>query len=409
MTLELPPILGETSVLIAGAGIGGLASALMLARKGIACTVLEKRTVLDEVGAGLQLSPNVTRLLIDIGLGPDIARDACEPERVVIRSLKSGAILGEVALGNDSAQRHQAPYWLTARDDLHMVLLDAVRLMPNIKLQIGSQITEARSFPDAVAAVMRRQGGTVDDTLTPLLVGADGVWSNTRRFMGDLRKPQFQKALAWRAMVRMEHVPATARLNEVCLWIGENRHVVHYPVKSGTMLNIVVVTRENTPITHDDDFGWSEDGSMDVLATRMRDAAFALREILAVPPAWRIWPLYNLPAHRMHSGRIALVGDAAHPVLPFQAQGAAMAIEDAACLAEVISAEPDDVVHSLKAYERLRLKRIQKVQNVSRRNGMWFHASMPLALVRNSVLAMRNRHDMLKKLDWLYSWRLTMQ
>jgi salicylate hydroxylase len=193
------------------------------------------------------------------------------------------------------------------------------------------------------------------------------------------------------------------------LWIGENRHVVHYPVKSGTMLNIVVVTRENTPITHDDDFGWSEDGSMDVLATRMRDAAFALREILAVPPAWRIWPLYNLPAHRMHSGRIALVGDAAHPVLPFQAQGAAMAIEDAACLAEVISAEPDDVVHSLKAYERLRLKRIQKVQNVSRRNGMWFHASMPLALVRNSVLAMRNRHDMLKKLDWLYSWRLTMQ
>ena len=381
----------------------------MLARKGIPCTILEKRTVLDEVGAGIQLSPNVTRLLIDIGLGQEILRNACTPERVIMRSFKTGAILGEMALGNDNDERYQAPYWLTARADLHMVLLDAIRMMPNIKLQVGSQITEARSFPDAVAAVMRRQGGAIDDMLTPLLVGADGQWSPSRKFMGDLRTPRFQKYMAWRALVPMNHMPTTASLNEVCVWLGDNRHVVHYPVKSGKMLNIVVVTREHVPPHSDEELNWSHTGSIDALAMRMSDGAFALRELLAVPPAWRIWPLYDLPVRRMSNGRIALVGDAAHPVLPFQAQGAAMAIEDAACLAEAISAEPDDIIGSLNAYERLRLKRVKRVQQVSRRNGMLFHASMPLAFLRNSILAMRNGQDMLQRMDWLYDWRLTMR
>jgi salicylate hydroxylase len=400
-------IIGETPVLIAGAGIGGLTTALMLARKGIPCTVLEKRTVLDEAGAGIQLSPNATRLLIDIGLGPNLARDVCEPERVLIRSLTSGSILGEVALGDYSAFRYQAPYWLTHRADLHVALLDAVRLMPNIKLQIGAQVTQARSFSDNVACVLQREGGAVEDTLTPMLIGADGVWSTTRGFMGDMRSPRFQKMMAWRASLPLSYAPPVAQLNEVSVWLGEGMHVVHYPVKSGKLINIVVVTRGASAPSPD--ALWTAIGSIDTLAQHMRPAAHALRELLAVPPEWRTWPLYDLPSGKMMAGHIALVGDAAHPVLPFQAQGAAMAIEDAACLAEVVAAEPDDLPRALKAYENLRLKRVRRIQKTSRRNGLLFHAGLPLAFLRNTVLAMRNSRNMTDRLDWLYDWRLTQE
>jgi salicylate hydroxylase len=398
----MPPRIGLDAVVVVGAGIGGLATALMLARKGISVVVIEKRTVLDETGAGLQLSPNASRLLLDIGLGPNLMRYATLPERVNVRALTSGKTIGGVALGNYATERYEAPYMVLRRADLHMVLLDAARSMPNIAFLIGRSVTHVAETEHAVSVTTTSAGGHVEDALTPCLIGADGLWSATRAAIGERRSPVFSGMEAWRAVLPANKAPAFARKAETGLWLGPRCHVVHYPVASGEGVNLVVVM--DAALERQ---GWSTKTEADLLHHRMSKAAPALREMLTGADDWRAWSLYDMPAHRMAHGRIALVGDAAHPVLPFMAQGAALAIEDAATLGELLETTPADVPLALRAYQRLRLKRVQRVQNTARTNGRAYHAWGPIALARNAIMSLKGPHSITNSYDWLYGWQLS--
>jgi salicylate hydroxylase len=398
----MAPRIGQDPVIIAGAGIGGLATALMLARKGISVVIIEKRTVLDETGAGLQLSPNASRLLLDIGLGPNLMRYATLPERVTIRALTSGNTIGSIALGNYATERYEAPYMVLRRADLHMVLLDAARTMPNIAFLVGRSVTHVAETDSAVCVTTTSAGGNVEDALTPCLIGADGIWSATRASIGERRGPVFSGMEAWRAVLPANKAPAFARKSETGLWLGPRCHMVHYPVASGEGINLVVVM--DAALERQ---GWSTATEADLLHHRMSKAAPVLREMLAGAEDWRVWSLYDFSTKRVSNGRIALVGDAAHPVLPFLAQGAALAIEDAATLGELLETTPEDVSMALRAYQRLRLKRVQRVQSTARTNGRAYHAWGPIAMARNAMMSLKGPHSITNSYDWLYGWQLS--
>jgi salicylate hydroxylase len=388
----------DLSVAVAGAGIGGLAAALTLARSGQRVTVVERRTGFTELGAGLQLSPNASRLLVDLGLGPALRRMAGEPDRVVVRSLRSGRMIGAVALGSFMRERFGAPYWVVQRSDLQTVLLDAVRSEPAIRLAVGREVEGARDGADGVSLRLGTSRG--EETLaTDLAVGADGVWSKLRASLGDTRAPAFRGAVAWRATMERAEAPPELSGNETGLWLGPAGHVVHYPIAGGRLLNVVAIERRDRPVE-----GWSAPGRREDLLARLAGAAPLLRALLEKPPAWLLWSLYDLPARTMARGRIALIGDAAHPILPFLAQGAALAVEDAAMLAGALSRFAS-VPEALKAYEAYRLPRAREVQRQARRNGRIYHAGSLVAFARDRVMRHLGPEGMTERYAWLYGWR----
>ena len=397
-------IIGQDPVVVAGAGIGGLATALMLGRRGAPVLVLERRTVLEETGAGIQLAPNASRILVDLGLSPALARQSVTPDRVDLRAARSGRHLAHVPLGDAIVERHQGPYWVIHRAALHTVLLDAVRALPNVRLLVGREIVAATQSPHDVSITIRSPNGATETIRTPLLVGADGVRSKVRPALGDTRSPRFRGAEAWRGICPIEAAPAFAQANRTGLWLGPGFHVVHYPIASGRMLNVVAVVEASTPRD-----GWNDPGEPYKLKTRLGTLAPDLAGIIASPHEWRIWSLFDLPARIMAKGRIALVGDAAHPILPFLAQGGALAIEDAATLTELVAAAPDAVGTALAAYERLRLKRVRRVQDEARGNGRIYHLGLPFSLARDAALATRSPDSLARRYDWLYGWKIDLE
>jgi salicylate hydroxylase len=387
-----------TTALVVGAGIGGLATALCLSRLGVATTLVERRTGFAETGAGIQLSPNASRVLVDLGLGPALRRAGVEPPAVVVRDARSGRTLGGVALGPAMRERFGAPYLALRRADLHTLLLDAVRAAPNLRLLVGRAV-EAVSADERPCARLRTAAGALEEIDADLLVGADGVRSRIRAALGDPREPAFHGHVAWRASLPREAVPEVLAGEATGLWLGPGRHVVHYPVAGGRLLNVVAVERARAPIE-----GWSAQGDPAEIQAAHAGSAPALRALVAAPEAWARWPLLDLPVGTMARGRLALVGDAAHPVLPFLAQGAALAVEDAAVLAACLG-RAGSVEAALAAYAAERAPRVARVQAAARRNGRIYHASFPVALARNVVMARRSPQSMTAAFAWLYGWR----
>jgi salicylate hydroxylase len=383
------------SVAIAGAGIGGLCAAIALARRGHSATILERRTGFTEVGAGLQLSPNASRVLTEWGLGPALRRVATAPERVAIRALRTGREIGSVALGARMEERFGAPYLVVHRADLQTILLDVVRAHPAVQLWMGRTVEELKGTADGVQVTVSTTTGARQTVEAEILIGADGLWSTTRRAIGDMREPKFQGYVAWRTTIERSGTPPELAGNETGLWLGRRAHVVHYPVAGGRQLNIVVLEARKTPVE-----GWSAPGDPAELSLRFEKAALLLRDLLARPSSWSLWSLFDLPARKMASGRIALLGDAAHPVLPFLAQGAALAIEDAEALAQNLSSpEP---APALSRYETQRLRRVRKVQAHARRNGRLYHLGSLAAFARNRVIAALGPQRMSERYAWLY-------
>lgn len=386
-------------VAIVGAGIGGLTAALALSARGWAVTLFERRTGFEEAGAGIQLSPNASRVLIQLGLGPALRRAASEPSRVAIRASRSGAAIGEIALGAVMRERFGAPYLVIHRRDLQRILLDGVRSQSAIRILLGRRVTAIAEVAGGVGLTLERGGGAEAGRFD-VAVGADGVWSTVRGAMGDARAPVYRGYVAWRATIPIAAAPPELAAVETGLWLGARSHVVHYPLDGGRLLNIVAFEQRAEPVE-----GWSAPGDPDALQRVFAGVAPPLAGLLRQPRDWQLWSLFDLPAKRMARGRIALLGDAAHPVLPFLAQGGALAIEDAAALALALSDADAVIPAALRRYAAERLSRVRRVQRVARRNGGTFHAGPLVAKARDLAIRRLGPSGMATRYAWLYGWR----
>ena len=387
-------------VAIAGGGIGGLAAALALPRSSTCVTLFEKTNAFSEIGAGIQLGPNVTRILQEWGLLEAVRQVAIAPDRLQVRSAITASVLGELRLGKAMALRYGAPYLTMHRADLHSVLLQAVQ-QTAVTLQTSSTVQSFQQTPQLVA--LQTSHGMQD---ADVLVGADGLWSNTRQQLLNDGPPRLTGHLAYRALVKQADLPERLRSNSVTAWLGPHMHAVHYPVKhpvkGDEWLNIVVFIHGDAP----GDFqNWDHSANAAGLGAALQGSCSALHNLLDAVPNWRLWVMHDRPAmqgaHQHALGRVALLGDAAHPMRPYLAQGAGMAIEDAAELGLALgAATPADATAALQRFAANRWQRNARVQARALRNGQIFHATGPLRWGRDA--AMKLMGERLLDMPWLY-------
>ena len=385
------------SIIIAGAGIGGLTAALALARAGYRSVVLEQAARLEEAGAGIQLSPNATRVLIALGLGDRLRSRVIAPEAIRVIDARSARDIVRVPLAGAEA-RYGAPYWLIHRADLQALLVDAVDKSADVALHLGARVDDYALHAHGITVEAKTAAGSRDEQGIAL-IGADGLWSNLRARLSDRAAPQFAQRTAWRAMVPADGLAADFRAPATTLWLGRDAHLVHYPVKGGKLVNIVAIIADTF-----DEPGWSAEGQRDDLLARFASFAAQARDLLALPQRWQKWALFDRPVARAGQGPVTLLGDAAHPMLPFLAQGAALAIEDAAVLAQCLQQGGNDIDGAMRRYEGLRRRRAARAQREAQRNGARYHLSGLRAVARNMALRAMGGERLLHRYDWLYGW-----
>jgi salicylate hydroxylase len=393
----------ENSMIIVGGGIGGLAAALACGQAGARPQVLERAATFSEVGAGIQMGPNVTRTLHAWGLAEDLKAIGFAPRKLEAKDTQTGQVIGSLPLGQRSLDTYGAPYVTVHRADLHRVLLQKLMRSGLAQLHLDSEVEAVQQAADGIQI----SGASLPASLTEFsqfsaMVGADGLWSATRQFVVPPTTPRVTGLLAYRALLPMQFLPEKLRLQDVNVWLGPRLHAVLYPVQCGECLNLVVVVQGQPPANLDD---WDHAGHKEELDRAMGPIHADLRDMLAAVPAWRLWPLCDRPPlqgpHEMAKGRIALLGDAAHPMRPFLAQGAGMAIEDAAALARSWARADLPVEDRLQMYAQARWARNAQVQQRSIRNGQIFHLQGPLRWGRN--VAMKLMGESLMDVPWLYA------
>jgi salicylate hydroxylase len=399
------------TIFIAGAGIGGLTAALVLAKSGFRVVILERAERLEEAGAGLQLSPNASRILIDLGLGPRLAPRAVIPEAISMVSARAGGEVARLPLGEAASSRAGAPYWVIHRADLQAALQAAVNDNPDVELRLGCQFEDSAPHAKGLT-VVQRSGMTRQQDIALALVGADGIWSTVRSHLFPKLQPQFSGLIAWRGTLESTQLSRELTPHRVQLWMGPDAHLVAYPISDGRRINIVAIVPGtwNRP-------GWSAPGEVTEIKNAFAAPQWppATRMLIGAVDEWRKWGLFTVTGlGEWTRGSVALLGDAAHAMLPFAAQGAGMAIEDAAVLAKCLSEERlaeagrDDsatIASALQRYSRLRQPRVARVQRAARQAGRIYHLTGPLALARDLTIKAMGAERVLARQNWIYDWR----
>jgi salicylate hydroxylase len=386
----------SAKLIIAGGGIGGLAAATACARAGAQVHVVERASQFEAIGAGVQLGPNVSRILRGWNL-QDVLRDrAVFVPRLQVKQAMSGALLATLPLGDQAMARYGAPYVTLHRADLHAMLAQAAQ-DSGATVSTASELTQFDQDHEQVRVQLADVGERVADAL----IGADGVRSRVRELLLADGAPKPTGHLAFRALVRQDALPQALRSDQVTVWLGPNLHVVSYPVHAGASLNLVAFIHGSAHTATE----WDDAATTAQLREAMRGTATALQDLLHAASGWRLWVMVDrapiTSAAQMARGRVALLGDAAHPMRPYLAQGAGMAIEDAAALAAALSTPGQNVPAQLERYAHMRWQRSAQVQQRARRNGQIFHATGLMRLGRD--LSLRILGHRLLDIPWLYS------
>jgi salicylate hydroxylase len=386
---------GSLPILVAGGGIGGLAAALGLARRGINSLVLEKAPALGEIGAGIQLGPNAFHAFDQLGVGDTARALAVYIDRLRLMDALDGREITHIDLGEGFRRRFGNPYAVIHRGDLHGVLLRACRESPRVALRTASAVQGYEQEGSSVAALLadgsRIAGGA--------LIGADGLWSSIRRQLVGDGPPRVSGHTTYRSVIPTERMPEELRWNAATLWAGPKCHIVHYPLQGWKLFNLVVTYHNDAPEP--------VAGLPVAFEEVMRGFEHIhprARSIIRHGTDWKLWVLCDRdPVERWVDGRVALLGDAAHPMLQYMAQGACMAMEDAVCLAQMVEAHPGRIEAALEAYRRRRLLRTARVQLQSRAVGEHvYHPAGPHALLRNAIMSAKSSEEWYEVMAWLY-------
>lgn len=385
---------GAAPFLISGGGIGGLVTAYALAQKGFPVRVFEQSPEFREVGAGIQLGPNIFRVLEKIGLKDAVLADAHRPPGQEMRDALTGKLITRMPLDETFMARFGQPYAVTHRADIHGTFLRACQSRNLITLETSRRVDGYEDHGDRVALTMEND----ERVEGRALIACDGMWSKIReRIVGD-GKPRVSGHIAYRAVLKRDQVPDDLWRPDVVLWAGPRTHFVHYPLRRGELFNLVAVF-------HSDQYeeGWNAEGNKDLLWKHFQGQRPEVLRLLELIDVWRLWVLCDRePVKNWSNGRVVLLGDAAHPMLQYLAQGACMATEDAVVLADKVAASPDDLPAAFKAYQQNRYLRSGRVQIMARVYGEFYHARGVTAELREMAIGGRTPEQAYESIAWLY-------
>jgi len=385
---------GASPFLIAGGGIGGLVTAYALARQGFPVRLFEQSSEFREVGAGIQLGPNVFRVLEKIGLKEEVLADAHRPPAQEMRDALTGKLITRIPLGDQFFKRFGQPYAVTHRADIHGTFLKACQGSNLITLETNRRVDAYEDRGDHVSVSLNN--GEI--ATGRALIGCDGMWSKVReRVVGD-GKPRVSGHIAYRAVLKRKDVPEDLWRPDVVLWAGPRTHFVHYPLRRGELYNLVAVF-------HSDHYeeGWDAEGSKELLWEHFKGEMPQVLRMLERINTWRMWVLCDRePVKNWSQGNVTLLGDAAHPMLQYLAQGACMATEDAVVLADEVAATPDDLPTAFQRYQQARYLRTGRVQIMARVYGEFYHARGVTAELRDLALGGRTPQQSYDGVAWLY-------
>jgi len=382
--------------IVVGGGIGGLAAAVALSQQGIHVTVLEQATELGEIGAGVQLGPNAFAALDALGVGEKARKRAVFTEQLIMMDAVDGSEVGSFPVGQAFRDRFKNPYAVIHRADIHTSMLEGTQDSQLIDVETSTQVVSVTQDQEGVTAV--DQNGRVFKA--DALVAADGVRSVIREKMFN-DPPRISGHVVYRAVVPVAEMPVDLQINAPVVWAGPDCHLVHYPLRDGQQYNLVVTFHSRQEET------WSvTDGSKEEVLSYFEGICPRAKQMLHLPKTWRRWATADRnPLEKWGDGRVTMLGDAAHGMLQYMAQGACMAIEDAVTLGEAMKHCQGNVVKAFQLYEKSRIPRTARVVLSAREMGRLYHAKGVERLVRNQMWQGRTPERFYDALEWLYGWR----
>ena len=391
------PTRSDLPVLVAGGGIGGIAAALALTRRGFDVKVLEQAPQLGEIGAGIQLGPNGFAAFDALGIGPTARARAVYTDEMLMHDAIDETCVGRIPTGEAFRQRFGNPYAVIHRADVHASLLEGAQATGRIEVATGTQVERVEQDERSVTVTDSRGG----QHRGVALIGADGVKSAVRQqYVGDAAR--ISGHVVYRAVVDKADFPADLRWNAASIWVGPNCHLVHYPLRGGEQYNVVVTFHSR------DTEQWSvREGSREEVQSYFEGICARARQLIDLPKDWKRWATADRdPIGQWAYGRAVLLGDAAHPMLQYLAQGACMAMEDAVTLGEALRVHDNDWPAAFARYQRSRVARTARTVLSAREMGRLFHAQGVDRLVRNDLWKGRSPERFYDALQWLYGWRV---